>query len=185
MKLLSRPFLLLKALLFWAHFKIAKMILNYRNRPPKILVHPDKRLKRIAEPVDFNKTTYEERLDIVRKMNSALGGTKYGQRLGFAAPQIGINKRVIIVRGNVMFNPEWKPSRAPNNTITEGCYSVPGRNFLVQRASYGWAKWTDISGRPMEDKLRELPAIVFQHELDHLDGKCCVDVGEEIKNTKK
>lgn len=101
-------------------------------------------------------------------------------RLGIAAPQIGINKRVIIVRGNVMFNPEWMPTKAPPETVIEECYSVPGKRFKVSRAPYGWAKWTNIDGKPFEDKLKGLPAIVFQHELDHLDGKCCIDVGEPV-----
>lgn len=114
-------------------------------------------------------------------MGRALQNTQYGAKLGLAAPQIGINKRVIIVRGNVMFNPEWTPTKAPPEYITEGCYSVPKRLFKVSRSKYGWAKWTNIEGQPCEDKLTGIPAIVFQHELDHLDGKCCVDVGEEIK----
>ena len=158
-------------------------LLKWRNRPPKFLIHPDPRLKRIAEPIDFEHSTYAMRMQIVRKMNNALGGATYGQRLGLAAPQIGINKRVIICRGNVMFNPTWHPSKAPTNTVIEGCYSVPKKTFEVQRAQYGWSKWTDINGRPMEDKIKGLAAIVFQHEVDHLDGKCCADVGKEIKSS--
>ena len=117
-------------------------------------------------------------------MGAALQATKWGMKLGIAAPQIGLNQRVVIVRGNVMFNPTWEPVKAPPETITEGCYSLPNKTFKVSRAKYGWAKWTNINGRPMEDKLNGLPAIVFQHEVDHLDGKCCADVGEEIKGRK-
>lgn len=170
-----------KAVFLWGTFRIAKILLKLRNKTPKVLIHPDPRLKRIAEPVDFKKISLEERTKIVQKMGAALSKQTYGMRLGIAAPQIGINKRVIIVRGNVMFNPEWTPSKAPVNEITEACYSVPGKMFKVSRAPYGWVKWTNIEGRSMEDRLRELPAIVFQHELDHLNGKCCIDVGREIK----
>lgn len=148
----------------------------------KVLIHPDSRLKKIAEPVDFEKTSREERVAIVRKLGATLAQQGYGMKLGIAAPQIGINLRVIIVRGNVMFNPEWRPSEAPTNQITEGCYSVPGKLFKVDRAPYGWAKWLNIDGKPFEDKLNRLPAIVFQHELGHLNGVCCADIGEEIKN---
>lgn len=168
-----------KAIFLWARYRIMKKLLDFRNKPMKILIHPDSRLKRIAEPVDFQTTSIEERTDVVRKMGVALNSQKWGQRLGIAAPQIGMNKRVVIVRGNVMFNPEWNPSKAPSDTITEGCYSLPGKTFKVKRAPYGWAKWTNIEGKPFEDKLSGLPAIVFQHEFDHLNGKCCADVGEE------
>ena len=146
----------------------------------KILVYPDSRLKRIAEPVDFDKIPFEKRVKIIRKLGAALAKQTWGQKLGIAAPQIGINLRVMVVRGNVMFNPKWQPTKAPPELNTEGCYSVPYRLFRVERAKYGWAKWTDVNGNPFEDKLSGMPAIVFQHELDHLDGKCCADVGIEI-----
>ena len=83
-----------------------------------------------------------------------------------------------------MFNPQWHPTNAPPETIIEGCYSVPKKLFKVPRAKYGWAKWTNIEGKPFEDKITGLPAIVFQHELFHLDGKCLPEYGEEIKNEK-
>lgn len=163
-----------------AWYKFVGILVWNRNRPMLVLIHPDPRLKRVAKPVDFDATTREDRVEIVRKMHSTLQAQTYGDKLGMAAPQIGINKRVMIVRGNVMFNPEWTPTKAPPNLITEGCYSVPGRTFSIPRAPYGWAKWTNIDGKPFSGKLKDLPAIVFQHELDHLDGKCCVDVGNEI-----
>lgn len=174
--------LLPKAILFWVIYRIAKLLLKLRNPIPKVLIHPDKRLKRIALPVDFDKTTLIQRTVIIRKMGAALSKQTYGMKLGIAAPQIGINLRVMIVRGNVMFNPEWQPAKAPLESITEGCYSVPYKVFKVPRAKYGWAKWTNIEGRPMESKLSGLPAIVFQHELDHLNGICCADIGEEVKS---
>jgi peptide deformylase len=145
-----------------------------------IILHPHPILARVAAPVDFDKESYEERSSIVRNMGNALSNASYGGKLGLAAPQIGISKRICIVQGAVMFNPEWKPSAAPGDDITEACYSVPGRLFKVTRAPYGWARWQSIDGSWREQKLKDLSAVVFQHELDHLDGKCCADVGEEI-----
>ena len=157
------------------------MLLKRRNKPSVILVYPDERLKLIAEPVDFNKTSLKARTKMVLRMGSALQEMDWGKQLGLAAPQIGLNKRIIICRGNVMFNPEWNPSKAPLESFFEACYSVPGKMFKVPRDKSGWAKWTDINGRPCEDKLNGIPAIIFQHELDHLNGKCCIDVGTEIE----
>jgi len=162
------------------HIRLAQKFLKKRNMPDKILQHPDKRLARIAEPIDFNKTTREDRDKLAARMIRSLVATGYGDRLGIAAPQIGINKRVIIVKGMVMFNPEWQPSKAPKNLITEGCYSVSGKLYKVERAPYGWAKWVDIDGVEKSQKFIGTDAVVFQHEVDHLDGKCCVDVGKEI-----
>ena len=98
-----------------------------------------------------------------------------------AAFAISIAKWAFGGSGNVMFNPEWQPTKAPPEQGQEACYSVPKRIFKVNRAPYGWAKWTNIDGKPFEDKLTGIPAIVFQHELNHLDGICCIDIGEEIK----
>ena len=153
-------------------------------KPPKFLVHPDPLLKRVAEPIDFTVTTKEELTKIVQEMAAALSNASYGARLGLAAPQIGINKRVVIVKGAVIINPEWNPTRAPKDTIIEGCYSVPGKTFKVQRSPYGWAKWQSIDGVTREFKMHGMDAIIYQHELDHLNGICCADIGEEINPGK-
>lgn len=87
----------------------------------------------------------------------------------------------MIVQGVVMVNPEWHPTRAPGEFFDESCYSVPNRLFKVKRARYGWAKWKSIDGIAREFKLTGMESVIFQHELDHLDGKCCADVREEIK----
>jgi len=170
-----------RATTLWLFYKAVKTIIRWRNRPKKILIYPDKRLKRIALPVNFEKTTREQRMRIIRKIGASLSAQGWGEKLGIAAPQIGINLRVIIVRGNVMFNPEWRPVKNQSEISIEGCYSTQKKIFRVNRAKYGWAKWTNIDGRPFGSKLHGLPAIVFQHELDHLNGVCCADIGEEIK----
>lgn len=146
-----------------------------------ILTHPHETLSRVADPVDFDKESFDELKAITNRMASTLMDVKYGGKLGIAAPQIGISKRIMLVRGAVMINPEWKPSRAPLKTIVEGCYSVPHRRFKVERAEYGWAKWYNLEGKMHEAKLKGMEAIVFQHELSHLDGQCCIDLGIEIE----
>lgn len=101
-------------------------------------------------------------------------------RLGITAPQVGINKRFFIMMGKAMVNPEWKETKAPKNEVIEGCYSVGKERYKVMRAPYGWAKWQDSNGNWHEEKLKGLEAIVFQHELDHLNGLCCIDTGEKV-----
>lgn len=156
-------------------------LFQWRNRPARVLIHPNRKLKRIAKEVDFTKTSKDKLVKILRKMHGTLISQKYGQRLGLAAPQIGINKRIIIVRGVVLINPEFIPTKAPKNDIIEGCYSVPNKVYKVSRAKYGWCRWYSIDGELREYRVKGLEAIVLQHEIDHLDGKCCVDIGEEVK----
>jgi peptide deformylase len=167
-------------------YRLATVLVKMRNKPKKFLIYPNKKLKRIAEPVDFDKYKMSDRIKIVRQMGATLGSVGYGMRLGIAAPQIGINLRVIAVGGDVMFNPTFTPPKnTPLEDREEACYSVPKRVFLVPRAKYGWAKWTDIDGNPKEEKITGMKALVFQHELAHLDGKCCIDEGREITVGKK
>lgn len=179
---LIKFFLIPQAIWLWGKYNIAVWLLKKRNKPMPFLTHPNKILSRVADPIDFDKESPEELSAIVRKMGAALSNASYGGKLGLAAPQIGISKRVCIVQGAVMFNPEWTPSKAPLNEGVEGCYSVPHRLFKVMRAPYGWAKWKSIDGVQREFKFSGVRAIIFQHELDHLNGKCCVDVGEEVIN---
>jgi len=42
-----------KSILLWLVLKLAKKLIDWRNKPMPILIYPDPRLKRIAEPVDF------------------------------------------------------------------------------------------------------------------------------------
>lgn len=145
-----------------------------------ILEYPHSKLSIPAQPVNFNETNKKQREEMVQQLHASLMNQQFGQKLGIAANQIGLNKRVMLVMGRIMFNPQWHPTRAPKNQIVEGCYSVPGKVFSIARDDYGWASWFNLDGIPQKLKLKGLESIVFQHELDHLNGICCADIGEEV-----
>lgn len=169
-----------RATWLWAKYRFGTWLLKKRNPIMPIVQHPDPVLSRVAEKVDFEKESYAERSKLVRQMGGALSAVSWGGKLGLAAPQIGVSKRVIIVQGAVLFNPEWTPTQAPPNASLEACYSVPGNMFKVMRVPYGWVESQDIHGNWRTFKVTGLEAIIFQHELDHLNGKCVADVGEEV-----
>lgn len=160
--------------------KVASSLLKRRNKAPAILIMPDPVLQARADEWDFEKDSKEELIEIVRKMGAALRGTTYGDKLGIAAPQIGISRRIMVCQGAVCVNPTWQPpTHAVKDESIEGCYSVPGKLYKVPRDKYGWAKWLSVDGIEREFKLKGMDAVVYQHELDHLDGKCCCDTGVE------
>ena len=162
-------------------YQVVMKILNWRNRPAKILKYPHRKLTKISVPVDFNKISYKKRLSIFQKMNASLLRQSYGTKLGIAAPQIGINLRMMIVNGVPIINPEWTPTKAPKEAGLEGCYSLPPKaRYRTERSQYGWAKWYNMDGKLIEYKIKGLQAIVFQHELDHLSGLCCNKTGELV-----
>lgn len=165
--------------------EIGRAVVKKRNETPEILVYPNPILTQVAEKV--KDMSEKELSEIARKLGAALRSVNYGDRLGMAAPQIGISKRIFVCQGAFCINPTFHPPKIGEIIeMVEACYSVPNKTFRTNRHKYGWAKWTSIDGTKKEFKLKGLDAVVFQHELDHLDGKCCCDVGEEIiKEDKK
>lgn len=52
----------------------------------------------------------------------------------------------------------------------EGCLSVPDAQTLVRRSKSVVVSYTDACGQRVTERLSNLPAVVFQHEYDHLEG---------------
>ncbi len=112
--------------------------------------------------------------DTMRALNGA----------GIAAPQIGVNLRVVIfevtenpryphvqpIPYTVLVNPVLTPLGDLMEEGWEGCLSVPGMRGLVPR--YRRLRYTghDVDGRPINRTVEGFHARVVQHEVDHLDG---------------
>lgn len=93
---------------------------------------------------------------------------------GLAAPQIGVNKRVIVVRNGNTFFPMVNPVIVKKNgkkfVNTEGCLSLDGlRN--VERYSTVLVAYTDRNGKRITTTFNGTLAVIVQHEVDHLNGK--------------
>ena len=105
--------------------------------------------------------------------------------VGIAAPQIGINRRVVAVQ---RFDKPGEPFEVyPNVRIVwasdslaygpEGCLSVPDRREEVLR-SQGIVIEYALMQRPqwaVRDTVKGFTAVIFQHEIDHLDGVLYID----------
>jgi peptide deformylase len=109
--------------------------------------------------------------------------------VGLAAPQIGIKERIIAVQEKekigVYANPEIL-KRSPATQIgEEGCLSVPGVFGTVERAKRITVRAIDRHGRTVEMELSGFPAVIFQHEIDHLDGVLFIDKVKEYTNDGK
>lgn len=98
--------------------------------------------------------------------------------IGLAAPQVGLNKRFIVIGKNaspakedlVLVNPKITFSSSRTDTAEEGCLSLPGEFADVSRPSKIRFKALDENGEKVEFKAKGLFARVVQHEIDHLDG---------------
>lgn len=110
---------------------------------------------------------------IITVSDTTVGG------VGIAAPQVGINKRVVVVQ---RFDKEGEPFEAyPNISIIEysqetsvgpeGCLSVPNERYDVTRSSSIVISYYDIETKEMvTERVEGFTAVIFQHEVDHLQG---------------
>ncbi len=105
--------------------------------------------------------------------------------IGIAAPQIGVNKRVIMLGYDhnprypnmkplpfmILINPEIEILDDTQIFMWEGCLSVPGLRGKVPRYKKVKYKGWDPEGNPLEGILEDFHARVMQHEVDHINGK--------------
>jgi peptide deformylase len=103
---------------------------------------------------------------------------EYFKGIGLAAPQVGINKMLIVVDiGNgpiELANPEVIESTG-YDIKEEGCLSVPETIVNVKRSYKVIVKGMNDKGKIVEIKTEGLLARVLQHEIDHLNGKLIID----------
>ena len=99
--------------------------------------------------------------------------------LGMAAPQINVFKRVFVAKVRNKFKPFVNPKiirkSQKETALMEGCFSVTGLYGQVIRQSEIDVQYQDIHGKKVTTKLKGLPAKIFQHELDHLNGILFID----------
>ena len=133
-----------------------------------------KNSKRISKVDNSIRTLAKEML---QSMYAAKG-------IGLAAPQIGINKELLVIDVNyddsaaeplILINPEISSYGTTLNSYEEGCLSIPGVYLNVIRPSTIKLKFRDEMGRPRKMKAEGLLARCIQHEMDHLNGVLFVD----------
>lgn len=99
--------------------------------------------------------------------------------LGLAAPQIGLSIRlaVIEIKGVrfVFVNPTLTSFSRDKIVFEEGCLSLPGQFFPIERSEKVTVRYMDEHGEEKKLKASGLLAIALQHEIDHLDGILIVD----------
>ena len=105
---------------------------------------------------------------------------------GLAAPQVLVNKRIVVYRVNsnripkngkfkkipwtVMINPTIKPLLKTKKEYWERCLSIPGLHGKVPRYSSILVKYYNLDKKLIKHKAHSTWAALIQHECDHLDG---------------
>lgn len=114
-----------------------------------------------------------EAVNIINELEEELN--RFPSGVGLAAPQIGKNKRVCIIRIGEpinLINPEIVNTYDIMEFIDEGCLSFPGQSILTKRYNKIMVKDSVYTvGRIFTG----LEAVAVQHEIDHLNGNTMFD----------
>lgn len=110
--------------------------------------------------------------------------------VGLAAPQVGVLERVFVweveEEHGALINPVIVARSQETVTDEEGCLSLPGLAYEVERHGSVTVEARDETGEPVSVSGDGLLARVFQHEIDHLDGILFIDrIDEESRKEAK
>ncbi len=110
--------------------------------------------------------------------------------IGLAAPQVGVSQRFFVYDygdgPKVLINPEIVESDGEWE-YDEGCLSVPGLSWNIVRPKEIHIVGYGLDGEEISIEADELESRLYQHEIDHLDGKLLLDYldDDEKKKAKK
>lgn len=144
-------------------------------------------LKSVSKPIDpKDKLT---KILAKRMLKSVMDPNRRG--VGIAAPQVGINRRMVLVQRfdkenkpfEVFINPEiiWRSDLWQKGP--EGDLSFDERGMIMRHYSVQ-VQYYNLKGEKVTEIVEGFTAVIFQHERDHLDGILLVDRQKEQENLK-
>ena len=104
---------------------------------------------------------------------------------GLAGPQVGVLRRIFVMdctwkegapTPRICLNPQILAASDRLAVMTEGCLSIPGVPASVARPDWIVLGWSDLDGAQHEARFAGFEAVCAQHELDHLNGRLCIDL---------
>lgn len=143
-----------------------------------------------CEEVDVNNITSE----ILEEIEDLKETLNFSEGYGIAAPQVGINRRIVIIQVDkekcyykdcedvpttVMLNPVWRKLSEDTDITYEGCLSVPNIRGKVERYKNIEVTYYNEQGQKVVKEANGFTARDIQHECDHLDGIVFL---ERVKN---
>ena len=151
-----------------------------------IITTPDPRLRaksrRVTEITDETRQIIDEMIELSRDWEKA---HPYELSAAMAAPQIGVNERIIIIRDDLndkendaftaLINPEVIRTEGKKVRDDEGCLSVPEIYGMVERPMKTKIKAQLLDGQEVRLRADGFLARTLLHEIDHLDGILFID----------
>lgn len=150
-------------------------------------------LRSRSESIKFNKDDKTLKHFCNRLLATVQDSNSLG--VGIAAPQVGILKKVIWVQRfdkknlpfEVYLNPVIKQFSSKKQACKEGCLSIPGRSDTTQTRAYAiLLEYDKLDASHHYEMVEGFTAVIFQHEIDHLDGILYLDhLAEESRAVRK
>jgi peptide deformylase len=146
----------------------------------------EKFLRKKAVPFEFKNFTRKEINELITRMRRIMHAAN---GIGLSANQIGLTFSVFVAevpdaQGGTKFYAVFNPKIEKMDTATiafeEGCLSVPGQWGEVTRAETIVVSGYNKMGKKVKVKAWGLLARVFQHEIDHLNGKLFIDRAKKV-----
>ncbi len=149
-----------------------------KEKEIKPVCYPARVLRKRAKEVSSSEAEELAKvmLEVVKKEDGA----------GLAAPQIGVSKRVVVVRTDegylILVNPKITFLGTKKITFKEGCLSLRGMWLDIERYLKIKVEAQNTKGEDFSFEAEGVLSVIIQHEVDHLDGVLIID---HIKGVRK
>eukprot|EP00980_Cylindrotheca_fusiformis_P010845 scaffold2462_cov127-Cylindrotheca_fusiformis.AAC.2 len=158
----------------------------------RIVKYPHPALR--AENAEITQDELKKSTEIKDLARGMLKVMYAAEGVGLAAPQVGVNKRLMVynpsgdstkwLEETIMINPKIVEYSDASDTEIEGCLSFPDMSGEVTRSKWIKVQAMNLKGKPIRKKFNGWEARIFQHEYDHLDGTVYIDrLTEEVRST--
>ena len=145
-------------------------------------------LRRTSRPLRKKDVRSEEFTLLCKRMLATVQDPE-NPGVGIAAPQVGILRRLVAVQRfdkdgepfEFYVNPQITEYGEPKEYGGEGCLSVPDQSGDVLRSQRITIKYRDENFCEQTEVIEGFTAVIFQHEIDHLDGILFIDRLEDDK----
>jgi peptide deformylase len=137
-------------------------------------------IRQYGDPVLKTRTSDVDEIDgaVAALVDSMIETMYAAPGSGLAANQVGVQRRIFVYDigdgARAVINPRIVES-AGEWTYDEGCLSIPGLSWEIERPNEVHLVGLDLEGNEISIEADELEGRVFQHELDHLDGILLVE----------
>ena len=139
----------------------------------------------VVDPNDNTLQHFTDRLYATVRDSASMG-------VGIAAPQVGVLKKIIWVQRfdkttypfEAYYNPAITKYTDLKQDVLEGCLSIPNVRDTTHYRSYAvLLEYDNIKGEHICEMIEAFTAVIFQHEIDHLDGILFTDHLEKEKES--